>query len=158
LSRLPTATRRAFCRPVLGTMWIRTTQFVYRNNDLIEMFEGVEVLTIDTITPRFVEMKKAFRYGVVFEARRSGEVLRWTSDRGLTERIVSGDRPAWRNQDRHPHSIAIGPERNQRVIRIRGLNTDDERVDAVKLQKRELKRRERTCVKVVAWRSRRMST
>ncbi|MHA6297537.1 hypothetical protein [Devosia sp. CAU 1758] len=92
---------------------------MYRNRDLVTLFEGVETIGINRVTPRFVEFK-CDRYSEAFEARRAGEVLRWAMDRGIVERIVEVGQPAWRILNREMHYLAIGPAKRQQAIRVRG--------------------------------------
>lgn len=123
---------------------------VYRNRDLLELFEGVDVLGINNVTPRFVEMKRQHDFSEQFEARRAGEVLRWGVDRGIAERTVHRGQPAWRIINREMQYLAIGPAAKQRAIRIRGLRDPAAMREAAKLEQREMGRRQRAHEKMVA--------
>lgn len=123
---------------------------VYRNRDLLELFEGVETIGISRVARRFVEMKRQHEFSEAFEARRAGEVLQWAIDRGIAERIVEAGQPAWRIVDREMQYLAVGPAAKQRAIRIRGLKDPDAAKKAAKLEKRELRRRQRARLKEIA--------
>lgn len=123
---------------------------VSRNAALLELFEGLETIGINRITPRFVEVKLKYGISDEFEARRAGEVLRWGTDRGILERIVDRGQPAWRILHREMHYLAVGPAKQQRAIRIRGLKDAEASREAAKLEAREMGRRQRAHEKVVA--------
>lgn len=124
---------------------------VYRNRDLLELFEGVEVLGIKRVAPRFVEMKRRYEFSEEFEARRAGEVLKWATDRGIVERLIEAGQPAWRILDREMQYLAIGPAKRQRAIRIRGLKDQAAAREAAKLERREMGRRQRAREKEVGY-------
>jgi len=123
---------------------------VYRNRDLLELYEGVDVLGINMVAPRFAKMKQRDDFSDGFEARRAGEVLRWATDRGIVERLIEAGQPAWRILDREMNYLAIGPATRQRAIRIRGLRDPAKITEASRAASREYKRLERARLKQVA--------
>jgi hypothetical protein len=90
---------------------------VIRNQQLLALFGERTVLRLSEIVWRMHEVNGRPGWPLTFEAKRVGDLMRWSREEGVVRRTSSAGEPAWRIIDRRVRYMEIGPEGNRQVVK-----------------------------------------